>query len=129
METPAPHENPAASPPGQPQGTSRKATGGAIAGVAIVLLVLSSVVAWYVQAPPTAVARKYLVDQGVAAEGLELAGFQDHGIVPVIPFPKDATVEFRVKGAEPPRKLEVNLSRTVYFLPWHATGFREKAEK
>jgi hypothetical protein len=128
METPAQHENAAASPPGQPKGTSRNAAG-AITGLAFALLVLSSVVAWYVQAPPTAVARKYLSDQGIAAEDLELAGFQDHGIVPALPFPKSATVELRVKGADPPRRLEVQLSRTVYFLPWHVTGFKEKVEK
>jgi hypothetical protein len=129
MDTPTRHVNAAGSPPGQPQVTGRQTVGFAIAGVAVISLVVASVVAWYAQSPPSVVARKYLSDQGVAAGHLDLAGVRDHGTLPVFPFPKDATVEFRAEGGDPPRKLEVKLTRAVYFLPWYATGFQETAEK
>jgi hypothetical protein len=107
----------------------RKVVGCAFPGISICLVIAASFIAWYFQSPPTAVARKYLANQGVAADELELVGFEDHGFVPVFPFPKDASAEFRAKGADRPKNFEVKLSRTVYFLPWYATGFREKVEK
>jgi len=129
MDTPTHQANSGSSPTGPPAPSGRRKAAGYSTGLTLSALVVASVVAWYVQSPPTVVARRYLSDQGVTADDLELVGFQDQGVVPVFPFPKDATVEFRAKGADSPRKLEVKLSRTVYFLPWHATGFREKVEK
>lgn len=128
MDIPTHRANAGGSP--TPAPSRRKRAVGWIAVLTICSLVVASIVVWYAQSPPPAIARQYLSDQGVAsADDLELVGYQDHGVVPVFPFPKNATVEFRVKGAESRKKLEVELSRTVYFLPWHATGFREKADK
>jgi hypothetical protein len=125
MNTPTQQGHAGDSPPGQPKLNSRQVAG---CGITICTLVVASVVAWYVQPAPTAVARKYLSDQGVATDNLELVGYRD-SIAPVFPFPKEATVEFRANGADPPKKLVVELSRIVYFLPWRTTAFREKVEK
>src|SRR5262249_10797660 len=113
MDTPTHQVTSGGSPRGQPGPSGRGKVAGYITGITVSSLVVASVVAWYVQSPPTVVSRKSLSDQGVAADGLELVGFEDHGFVPAFPFPKDATVEFRPKGADLPRKLEVKLSRTV----------------
>jgi hypothetical protein len=83
---------------------------------------------WCSACSPTDAARKFLPDQGVAAGNRGLAGYRDQGFIPIFPFAGDATGEFRGNGADPPKKLVAELSRTVYFLPWRASAFREKVE-
>lgn len=127
MDTPTRQENAGASPPGQREFTSRqKAVISWITGITIGLLVVASLVAWYHQPSPVAVARQYLSEQGVAADNLDTVGYR--GFSPFLPGVMDAAwVDFRVKGANSPR-LEVELSRPVYFLPWHGSAFREVKE-
>lgn len=126
MSTSTPQEKAGGVPPGQSK-LNRLTSAGC--GIAFGLMVAASVVASYVQPPPTVAAQKYLTEQGVAADNLRLAGYEDHGFIPALPFPQHATVEFWVDGTAPSRKLVVEMSRTMYFLPWHATAFQEKVEK
>jgi hypothetical protein len=37
------------------------------------------------------------------------------------------TVEFRVTGAKPPKKVVVELRQPAYFLPWEVVEVRESA--
>ena len=91
------------------------------------LLLVASLVAWYLQSPPVPVARQYLSEQlAVAPDDLELVGHRgDYWTAFVV---ADMTVEFRVKGAKQPKRV-VSLSRPVYFLPWRVSGLREEREK
>jgi hypothetical protein len=74
MSTATPQPNAGGAPASQSK-LNRLTSAGC--GVAFFLLVVESVVAWYVQPPPTVAARKYLSEQGVAADNLSLAGYQD----------------------------------------------------
>ncbi len=127
MSTPTPQVNAGSTPPGQPTSTSGQKAG-AIAGGTFCLLVAASIGAWFVQDAPMVVARKYISGLGIATDNLEPVGYHE-AFVPVFPFPKTATVEFRVTGADPPKKLKVELSRIVYFIPWHGTAFEEEKAK
>jgi hypothetical protein len=93
---------------------------------------VASLVAWYRQAPPLAVARQYLSEQnGVGPDDLELVGLRGGARIPFNmfgAFAADETVEFRVKGAEASKKWVVEVTRPVYFLPWRVTGLREGKE-
>jgi hypothetical protein len=68
---------------------------------------VASIVVWYYQPAPTVAARTYLGDQGLAVDNLDLVSYEDT-TVPMFPFPSNATVEFRVRGSDPPTKIEVN---------------------
>jgi hypothetical protein len=94
-----------------------------IVGITIGLLVAASLVAWYLQPSPVDVARQHCMEQGVAAEKLATLGYRGSGNL----FDKRETVEFQVKGADPPKKLVVELRQPVYFLPWQVVEFREEA--
>jgi hypothetical protein len=93
-----------------------------------VLLVLVSLVAWYVQPSPVDFARDCLAErQGVAPDELELVGQESFS--PLTPAVMSTmTVEFRVKGAVRSQKQVVELFRVVYFLPWWVNAYREGKE-
>jgi hypothetical protein len=128
MDPSTPHKNAAGSLPRQSQGTSRRAS---LTGGIIVLLVVASLVAWYLQASPLDVARQYVSQQqGIAPDELALVGYRS-GANPYNWFGailSDMTVEFQVKGAEHSKKRVVELSRPVYFLPWRVSALREGKE-
>ncbi len=126
MDTPPRPENAAASgQPEMPGGRKRVISG--VAGVVLGLLVGVSLVAWSRHQPPVAAARQYLAEQGVAVDNLAPAGFSAGSAI--CPGVLDlATVEFWVQGAQPPKKLAVELQRPVYFLPWRGSAFREVKE-
>jgi hypothetical protein len=127
MDPSTPHEN-AGSAPGKTRGTGRRSS---LAGCIIILLAAASLVAWYRQAPPLDVARRYVSEQqGVAPDELALVGYRS-GENPFNWFGiilGDMTVEFRVKGSGHPKKWVVELSRPVYFLPWRVSTLREGKE-
>jgi hypothetical protein len=91
------------------------------------LLILAGVIPWYLQSSPPVVARQYLTELGVPTDNLDLVAFRRLTLIPGVL--EDATVTFRVKGADPPKKLEVELSRPLFFLPWHGSAFREVKDK
>ena len=129
MGIPIPHENAGSSPQGPAPSTSRgKAVIGCL-GVSICLLVAAIFVVPLFHASPPVVARQYLADQGVGGDNPELIGYRDQGAIPLFPFGGVATVEFRVKGADPRSKLVVTLTRDAWFLPWHAVALEKKVEK
>jgi hypothetical protein len=98
-----------------------------IAAVTCGLLLVASLVAWYLQSPPVSVARQYLSEQlAVAPDDLELVGHRGNFWTALVRA--DMTVELRVKGAKQPKRV-VNLARPVYFLPWCVSGLREEPEK
>jgi len=68
-------------------------------------LFLASLVAWYVQPSAVDVARRHCREQGVAGEDLALLGYRGSGHL----FEMKETVEFQVKGRNPPKKLVVEL--------------------
>ena len=114
MATPTPHENAGSSPQGPIQSTSRgKAVIGCL-GVSVGLLVAAIFVVPFLHSSPPAVAREYLADQGVGGDNPELIGYRDQGAIPLFPFGGVATVEFRVKGADPKSKLMVTLTRDAW---------------
>ena len=94
-----------------------------IAGITIGLLVAASLIAWYLQPSPVDIARQRCTEQGFAAEKLAMLGYRGSQI----PVGASETVEFQVKGANPPKKLVVELRQPVYFLPWQIVEFREEA--
>jgi hypothetical protein len=83
----------------------------------------------FFHASPPVVARQYLADQGVGGDNPEVIRYQDQGAIPLFPFPSVATVEFRVKGADPRSKLVVTLTRDAWLLPWHAHAIEKKVER
>ncbi|MFI5380921.1 MAG: hypothetical protein ACHRHE_16605 [Tepidisphaerales bacterium] len=93
-----------------------------IAGITIGLLVAASLVASYRQPSPVDIARRHCADRGVAAEKLSMLGHRGSRIL----VSAWETVEFQVKGTDPPRKLVVELRQPIYFLPWHIMHFREE---
>jgi len=94
-----------------------------IAGITIGLLVAASLIAGYMQPSPVDVAREHCTEQGVGAEKLAMLGFRGTQI----PVGARETVEFQIKGANPPKKLVVELRQPAYFLPWRVVEFREEA--
>jgi hypothetical protein len=94
-----------------------------IAGIITGLLVAASLVAWYHQPSAVDVARQHCTEQGVAAENLAVLGYRGSQI----PVGAWETVEFHVKGANPPQKLVVELRQPIYFLPWKVVEFRKEA--
>ena len=94
-----------------------------IVGITIGLLVVASLVASYLQPSPADVARQHCTAQGVAGEKLAILGYRGWQI----PVAAWETVEFQVRGANPPKKLVVELRQPVYFLPWKVVEFREEA--
>jgi hypothetical protein len=94
-----------------------------IAGIAIVLLLVVSVVVAYRQPSPLDVAQDYCSEKGFPAETLAVLSHSgSFGL-----FANRQTVEFRVKGTNPGRRLVVELHQPVYFLPWRPVGLREEA--
>jgi len=91
-------------------------------GITIGLLVAASLIAWYRQPSYLDVSRQHCTEQGVAAEKLAALGYRSSET----PVGARATVEFQVKGANPPTKLVVELRRRVYFLPWQIVEFRKE---
>ena len=129
MGTPITHGNAGSSPQGPVRSTTRgKAVIGCL-GVSVGLLVAAIFVVPFLHSSPPAVAREYLADQGVGGDNPELIGYRDQGAIPLFPFGGVATVEFRVKGADPRSKLVVTLTRDAWFLPWYAVALEKKVDK
>jgi hypothetical protein len=130
MSTPTQQDNASGPPLGQPQRTSgRQSVIPSLTGIAIGLLLVTSLVAWYLQPSPLAVARQYVSEQqGIAPDELALVGHRDFSPLLFGAFMSQMTVEFRVKGAEHSKKRVVDLIRYVYFLPWRVSGLGEGKE-
>jgi hypothetical protein len=110
-----------------PQLTPRQNIG---CGITLVLLMVASLVAWYFQSSPLAVARQHVSEQqGVSPEALELVGYDRNDFLFFGALFSEMTVEFRVKGAEPGKRRVVELRRYIYFLPWMLHALKEKSEK
>jgi hypothetical protein len=109
-------------------GTRRQVVPPWVTGLTLGLLVVASLVAWYRQPSPVAVARQHLSEQqGAAPDELELVGF--HGTAPLGGvILSEMTVEFRKGGAGDSKKRVVELTRPVYFLPWRVSALREGNE-
>ena len=93
-----------------------------IAGVAIGLLLLGSLVAAFLHPPALEVARGHCSEHGFQAENLAVLDYRGSGNL----FCKRETVEFQVKGASPPKKLVVELHQAAYFLPWQVVELRQE---
>ncbi|MSR79900.1 MAG: hypothetical protein EXS11_04155 [Gemmataceae bacterium] len=95
-----------------------------IAGIAIVLLLGVSVVVSFQLPAPIEVAQKVCSEKGFPAQNLALLGYRgSNGL-----FANWQTVEFQLKGANPAKRLVVELNQPVYFLPWQTVDFREEAQ-
>jgi hypothetical protein len=129
MDTPTPKEHSAGAPPAQPKARSRNAS---LTGFIVCLLVAASVVAWYFQASPLVVARRYVSEQqGIAPDDLELVAHDSQHTNPYNWFGailSETTVEFRVNGPEHSKKRVVELFRPIYFLPWRVSALKEGKE-
>jgi hypothetical protein len=99
-----------------------------IVGAFFAVLVVVSLVVWYVQPSAVDFARESLAKRdGVAPNELELVGYESSSpLTPVVM--STTTVEFRVKGAEHSKNRVVELFRVVYFLPWWVSAYREGKE-
>jgi hypothetical protein len=113
-----------ASTPSSPRRTRSDVLGGIGSAVLVLALLVGSFLAWYSQSPPETVARQYLAEQGIQTGDLELVGRNSYS--PFTPaIMSSITVEFRVKGAEGSKKRSVEVFRSVYFLPWRVSGYKE----
>jgi hypothetical protein len=92
------------------------------AGIAFGLLVFASVVASYLQPSPEDVARQQCTEQGVAAEKLAILSHRGSRM----PVGAWETVEFQIKGSNPPKKLVAELRQPVFFLLREVVEFREE---
>ena len=92
-----------------------------IGGLIFGLLLAASLVAAYLQPEPEAVARAACAERGVGGAGLALAGFRRSGWL----VAGRETVEFHVQGANPPKKIAVELHQIAYFLPWQVAEVRD----
>jgi hypothetical protein len=93
-----------------------------IGGLLFAVLLAASFVAAYYQPAPVDTARAACTDRGIGAEKLALLGFRGTGQL----FGRRETIEFRVQGANPPKKIVVELHQWAYFLPWQVADFREE---
>jgi hypothetical protein len=89
-----------------------------IIGIGVILIVgvlvgLSFLVASRLPLP-TDLAREYCAAQGIPAQNLALIRYQSSDRI----FANNATVEFQVTGANPARRVVVELNQPVYFLAW-----------
>jgi hypothetical protein len=122
MDAPTPGENSGGSLPGQTKSTAV----GCFVIITICLPVVASLVTWYYQTPPLAVARQYVSEQlGIAPDQLELVRLDSQDPNVIFGY---TTVEFRAKGVEHSKKRVVKLSRPIYFLPWRVYAFQEGKE-
>jgi hypothetical protein len=94
-----------------------------IAGLTVCILVVASLVAWYLQPSPVDVARRHAAEQGIAAESLVLLGHQGSGNL----LGRKEAVQFQLQGAKPAKKLVVELRQPAYFLAWQVVEFRTEA--
>jgi hypothetical protein len=95
------------------------------AGIAISLLLVVSLVVSFLQPSPVDAARSHCSEKGLPVENLVLLGYRGSGKL----FCQQETVEFQVKGANPEKKIVVELRQPVYFLPWQVVEFREEVQQ
>ena len=95
-----------------------------IAAIVVVVLLLVSIVISWLLPPPVDVARDFCLKKGFEAQKLTLLGY--HGSNGLIG--NRQTVEFQLAGANPPKRLVVDLDQLVYFLPWQLVSIREEAQ-
>jgi len=96
-----------------------------IAGCVIGLLVVVSCIVSFLQPSSVDVARSHCSEKGLQVEKLILLDDRSSGDF----FGNSGTVEFQVKGANPPKKVVVELLRPVYFLPWQVEKIREGVQQ
>ena len=89
------------------------------------VLIAASLVASFLQHSPEEVARQHCAELGVAPDKLAMVSYQRSGL----PVAASATIEFRIQGSSPPKKLVAELRQPMYFLPWHFVRFREEAQQ
>lgn len=92
----------------------------AVIAVLGVLLVGSFVISSQLPSP-VEVAKIHCSEKGIPAESLALLGFKGSSGL----FANRQTVEFQIKGADPAKRLVVDLTQPVYFLPWQLLSFLE----
>lgn len=92
--------------------------------VVVVLLVLTAVASEFLQPGALDVARARCAEQGWPADRLAVAKYARTGTVL---FGDDATVEFLVRGTDPPKRLRVTLRRPAFLLGWQVEDCQEQA--
>ena len=93
-----------------------------IIGVGVLLLLLASVAVTWLQPSAVEVARARCLSEGWRAEDLVLREYRGTGTL----FNQRETVEFQVKGAQPPKTVRVELRKPVYFLGWQVMEVGEE---
>jgi hypothetical protein len=95
-----------------------------IAAIVVVVLLVVSIVVSSQLPPAVEVARDHCSGKGFPAQNLALLGYHgSNGLVA-----NRQTVEFQLTGANPAKRLVVELDQPVYFLPWQPVSFREEAQ-
>ena len=93
-----------------------------IIGVSVLLLVLASVAVTWLQPSAVQVARVRCLSEGWRPEDLVLREYRGTGTL----FNQRETVEFQVKGAQPPKAVRVELRKPVCFLRWQVMEVGEE---
>ena len=93
-----------------------------IVGVGVLLLLLASGAVTWLQPSAVEVARARCVSEGWRAEDLVLREYRGTGTL----FNQRETVEFQVKGAQPPKAVRVELRKPVCFLRWQVMEVGEE---
>jgi hypothetical protein len=86
------------------------------------LLFAAGLVVAYLQPTPMSVAQAACAERGVGADGLALLKSRRTGRL----FVRHETLEFQVRGANPSKKIVVELHQWAFFLPWRVTDVREE---
>ena len=94
-----------------------------IVGLTLAVLTAVSLIVGSLQRPPEEVASAYCNEHGLTADKLALLGYRSNAM----PVASRQTIEFQIKGSNPPKKLVVTLHQAIYFLPWHVVQSREES--
>jgi hypothetical protein len=95
--------------------------------VALVVIGWSSEIVHRLQPSAEDVARSYLAENGWQSE--KLSWFGMHRTTGFLNFTESETIKFYVKDCQPPREIEVELSRPFYFLGWTVVNSEERLSK
>jgi hypothetical protein len=95
-----------------------------VVAILLAVLLVASLVARYLQPSAVEVARAWCVEQGLREEDVAVTGYRGSGHL----FGETETVSVLVRGADPPRRLRINLRRPVYFLGWEVVGHEVDGE-
>lgn len=97
-----------------------------IVAIALALLFGASLVTAFLQQSPVEVAREHCIESGFRSENLVFREFRRTG--GLFGIGNRETVEFLVKGTDPPKKVVLELRQPVYFLPWKVLELREEVQ-